>query len=683
MNRPSRLAFALSLFVTVFTRPLFAQTAPALEPQGASKGAPAAPAVERAATDSPRTTPAGTTFMLPSEWSMTTRGPMVVLDPPEPDSHLVIVDVPGAKDSDAAIAAAWSAYRPDAKRPLKIVQPQAAQNGWEERKFYEYETSPNERATVFGQAWRAKTSWVAILVDATDATFEKRGAQFRLATLSLRPRGYQRESFAGKKAHPLDEKRIAQMKDFVASGMQQLGVPGVGFSLIDGGKVVFEGGLGVKELGKPDKVDANTLFIAASNTKAMTTLLLAELVDEKKLRWDQPVTDVYPAFKLGDAATTSQVLVKHLICACTGMPRQDMEWLFEYREATPASALKLLGTMQPTSHFGEVFQYSNLMAAAAGYIGASLTYPDKELGAAYDEAMRTRVFEPLGMTNTTFDFSRALKGNVAQPHAEDVDGKLRRARIDLNESVVPVRPAGGVWTSAHDLSRYVQMELAKGMLPDGKRLVSEENLLARRAPQVMVSEDVTYGMALTVDKRWGIPILRHGGDLAGYHSDMIWFPDQGVGAVILTNSDAGFALRGPFLRRLAEILFDGKAEAEEQLRVAAAQRKAAIAKDRERLVVPPDAGEAAKLAARYVSKDLGELNVKKQGPEVVFDVGEWRSNVASRKNDDGTTSFITIDPTLDGFTFVVSERDGKRRLVLRDAQHEYAFIEDSGKGGGS
>jgi hypothetical protein len=137
------------------------------------------------------------------------------------------------------------------------------------------------------------------------------------------------------------------------------------------------------------------------------------------------------------------------------------------------------------------------------------------------------------------------------------------------------------------------------------------------------------------------------------------------------------------LRRLAEILFDGKPEAEEQLRVAAAQRKAAIAKDRERLVVPPDAGEAAKLAARYVSKDLGELNVKKQGPEVVFDVGEWRSNVASRKNDDGTTSFITIDPTLDGFTFVVSERDGKRRLVLRDAQHEYAFIEDSGKGGGS
>jgi hypothetical protein len=76
------------------------------------------------------------------------------------------------------------------------------------------------------------------------------------------------------------------------------------------------------------------------------------------------------------------------------------------------------------------------------------------------------------------------------------------------------------------------------------------------------------------------------------------------------------------------------------------------------------------------------LNVTKQGTGVIFDVGEWRSTVASRKNDDGTTSFITIDPTNARFTFVVSERDGKRALVLRDAQHEYAFLEEAGKGAG-
>jgi CubicO group peptidase (beta-lactamase class C family) len=136
------------------------------------------------------------------------------------------------------------------------------------------------------------------------STFEKRPGPISLITQSLRPEGYQRESFAGKNPHPLNAQRIALLRAFVESGMKLLGIPGVGLSLIDGGKVVFEGGLGVKELGKPAKVDADTLFMAASNTKALTTLLLAELVDEKKLRWDQPVIEVYPAFKLVDADTT-------------------------------------------------------------------------------------------------------------------------------------------------------------------------------------------------------------------------------------------------------------------------------------------------------------------------------------------------------------------------------------------
>jgi CubicO group peptidase (beta-lactamase class C family) len=624
--------------------------------------------------DTPRATPAGATFTVPTGWTMTTKGSLVVLDPPEPDSHVVIVDVT-AGDAESAVAAAWAAYKPDFKRPLKLSLPQAPRDGWEERKGFQYETSPNERVVVNAFAWRAGTAWTVVLVDGTEPTMEKRGAPVGLAIGSLRPKGYSREMFNGKKANPLDEKRLGVLKDFVAQGMKLLDTPGVGLAFIDGGKTVWAGGLGVKELGKPAPVDGDTLFIAASNTKALTTLLLAELVDEGKLRWDQPVTELFPQFRLGDEATTRQVLVRHLICACTGMPRQDMEWIFEYSHETPESALKLLGTMQPTSKFGEVFQYSNLMAAAAGFIGGTKAVPGKEWGAAYDEAMRTKVFNPLGMTTTTFDFSKALKGDVAQPHGEDVDGKPMRAPMGLNTSIVPVRPAGGVWTSSRELARYVEMELAKGLLPSGKRLVSAENLLARYEPNVIVGADITYGMALMVDKRWGVQVVHHGGDLAGYHSDMMWLPEYGVGLVILTNSDSGVIIRGPLLRRLLEVLFDGKPEAEQQLKVAAAQRKAAIAKDRERLVVPADAGAVDKLAARYANKALGEVKVVKNGKATTFDVGEWKSTVASRKNDDGTLSFITIDPTLGGFEFVVADKDGKRRLITRDAQHEYVFEE--------
>jgi len=178
-----------------------------------------------------------------------------------------------------------------------------------------------------------------------------------------------------------------------------------------------------------------------------------------------------------------------------------------------------------------------------------------------------------------------------------------------------------------------------------------------------------------VDTKYGVQVVHHGGDLAGYHSDMMWLPAYGVGAVILTNSDSGVLIRGPLLRKLLEVLFDGKPEADAALSTAAAQRKASIAKDRERLVVPPDPTTVARLALHYTNPALGDVAVEKQGKATVFDVGEWKSTVASRKNDDGTTSFITIDPTLAGFEFVVADTAGARRLVLRDAQHEYVFVE--------
>lgn len=195
-----------------------------------------------------------------------------------------------------------------------------------------------------------------MLLDGSEATVERRGAQISLIAGSLRPKGYQRESFAGRKPLPLASERIELLRSFVETSMKKLDVPGAGFALIDQGKVVYEGGIGVKELGKPDRVDANTLFMAASNTKGMTTLLLAKLVDEKKLQWDEPVTKIYPNFKLDDETITRQIEIRHLICACTGMPRQDFEWLFEYKKLKPDSTFTLLSGMRPTSKFGEVFQ---------------------------------------------------------------------------------------------------------------------------------------------------------------------------------------------------------------------------------------------------------------------------------------------------------------------------------------
>lgn len=627
--------------------------------------------------DTAKVSPGGATFKVPAGWSVETAKDLEVLTPPETDTHVAIFDAGEAADAKAAVTAAWAAFKGGQTHAVKIVTPRPAREGWDERQVFEYETSPNERAVIQAIALRAGTSWTVFLIDGTDPTVEKRSSPLSMVFQSLRPKGYQKESFAGRQAHPLDPTRIAQLTEFVQNSMKLLGVPGVGMALVDHDKVVFAGGFGVRELGKPEKVDENTLFMAASNTKGMTTLLLARLVDEGKLRWDEPVVQAYPPFKLGDAETTKKVLVKNLICACTGLPRQDLEWLFEFKNATPESELQLLGTMQPTSKFGEVFQYSNLMATAAGYIGAHIVYPNMELGAAYDKAMQTMVFDPLKMNVTTFDYAKALAGDHASPHGDDVDGKPSLASMAFNYSIYPARPAGGVWTSSGDLIKYVQLEMDKGKLPDGKQLVSAENLLARRAPQVSLGEDGTYGMGLEVNTKYGVPVVSHGGSMAGFKSNWFLLPDSQIGAVVLTNSDTGGMLLGPFSRRLLEVLFDGKPEAEGDVAAQASRYKAELAKERERLVVPAAPDQVAKLAKKYKSKQLGDIDVLSEKGQTVFDFGEWKSAVASRKNDDGSISFITIDPTNMGFEFVVGEKAGKCTLTIRDGQHEYVFTEVS------
>jgi CubicO group peptidase (beta-lactamase class C family) len=646
-----------------------APTAPAAAPPAP----PAAPAAERLTADTPKTTVSGATFVAAAQWSIAVRGPATILEAPEPGSRIALVDVHG-KDADAAVAAAWAAYRPDAKWPLKTASDAPDKDGWSGIRVYDYQTSPNEHRAVTAITHRAGEIWTVVLLDLDEAVAEKRGGQLGVMFSHLLPRGYTRESFAGKPAAKLDAARVAALGAFVETARTALGVPGVSIGLVQDGKVVFAGGFGVRELGGKTKVDGDTLYIIASNTKAMTTLMLAKLVEQGKLTWDTPVTTLLPTFKLGDAATTSKVMVKHLICACTGLPRQDYEGLFEFKGATPASALATLGTIQPTSQFGEMFQYSNSLAGAAGFVGGHVVFPGLELGAAYDQAMQTLVFGPLGMTETTFDFKRALRANHAAAHATDIDGKPAPALMALNYAVIPLRPAGGAWSSVRDVLRYVQMELASGILPSGKRYIAAEPLLARRAPQVAMSKDATYGMGLMVDTKYGIPVVHHGGDLIGYHSDMIWLPDQGVGAVILTNGDAGVLIRGPFRRKLLELLFDGHPEADADIAATEKTYFEQLAAERKLLVVPADAAEAGKLAAHYTSASLGDITVTHAGATTVFDFGEWKSEMASRKNPDGSISFLTIAPGIAGFELVVGT-GARRTLIARDAQHEYTFTE--------
>lgn len=638
-----------------------------------SSSAQAQEVAEKFAADTPLIVGA-TSITGARDWIAKRDNGLLVLEAPEGDTRLVLVDV-NADSAAAATIAAWARYQPSFKRTIRLLTSRQAANGWQEHKVTEYETSPNEQRVLEAHALRNGAAWTVVLIEGSEQTLAKRSAAVGLAMQSVRPKDYVRESFAGRKAQPLDAARQQQMRAFLLDAMKTLGIPGLSYALLDHGKIVFEGGLGVRELGKPTPVDANTLFMAASNTKGMSTLMLSTLVDEGKLKWDQPVTQVYPAFKLGSAETTAKVLIKHLVCACTGLPRQDMEWIFEYKSATPETSLKLLASNSPTSGFGEVFQYNNLMASAAGYIGGHIAYPNLPLGPAYDQAMQKRIFTPLGMNATTFDMARALRSNHASAHATAITGAVEVLPMAFNDTVVPHRPAGGVWTSAHDLIRYVQLEANLGQLPDGSRMVSSEALQARRLPQVAAGEDKSYGMGLFTETAWGVPVIYHGGSLFGFKSNIYLIPGEGIGAVLLTNSDQGQMLLRPMLRRLLEIAYDGKPEAADAIAQAAVRDNDERKMELGRTTMPAAADLAAKLAHRYHSAELGGLTVRRQGKHLVFDFGEWKSNVGSRKNEDGSYSFLTTDAAIAGLEFVIGGKPGKRTLILRDGQHEYVFSE--------
>ncbi len=630
------------------------------------------------ASDTPGKTAAGTAFTQPTGFDRADAGALTELIAPETDARAALVDVGTAADATAAVKQAWAQWAGHDVPPLRVVAPSTPRFGWEERVNFTYDTPPNAKRWVGAWAFRRGTAWTVTLFDMPEAIADKRGAAISLIMQSQRPAGYAPESFAGKTAHKLTPERVAILRQFIAEGMKALDVPGVGLAFIQDGQVVWEGGLGVRKLGDPTPVDAHTRFMIASNTKSMATMLLAELVDAGKLKWDQKVTSLYPAFRLGNDATTAQVEIRHLVCACTGLPRKDLEWLFSTTAQTPAAdTFRQLAATQPTSKFGEAFQYSNLMASAAGYVAGHVFYPGMELGAAFDKAVADHIWKPLGMADSTFSFAVAEAGNHATPHATALDGQTVISSVGsaINRTVAPFRPAGGAWSSAHDMIRYVGLELAEGKLPNGQQLVSKDALFARRARGVRTGENQWYGMGLWDDSRTGVTVIDHGGDLVGFHSDMMWVPSAGAGAVILTNSDDGVYLRGPLMRRLLELLYDGKPEAEAEIKAAAARSKAETADLRGRITLPADPAAVAALASRYTNTELGPLTVVRNGNRLSFRFAAWESEMGTHRNTDGSLSFVTAAPGLTGVDLVVGSTAGKRSLTVRDSQHEYVFTE--------
>ena len=615
----------------------------------------------------------------PQGWSKLVEPEFISFDAAEKDTSIAVVSVPDAKSAEDAANKAWRTFDDNFNRTVRVNTPRDIAGGWSEMRRIEYVTSVAENTAVVAYTHQVDDQYQVVLLLGDQGTINKRAAAIGEMLDSFKVKGYTPEDLSAKSAKQLTDEHVRQLLSFIESSAESLNIPGVGIALSQDGKVLYQGGIGVANLETQQPVSEDTLFMVASNTKGMATLLLAKLVEMGKLRWQDKVIDHYPAFKLGDQKTTESVLIEHLVCACTGLPRRDLGWIFNNQPDTPAATVfDDLATTQPTSEFGDIFQYSNEMAAAAGYVAGHVLYPDMEVGAAFDKAMQEYIFTPLGMQDTTFSMSEALNKNHAHPYADDLNGNVspieQTQDRGFNHTVYAYRPAGGAWSSAADMLNYVQNELNEGIGADGERHFASEPLLARRKAYVTIGEDSTYGMGLATKIWAGIESISHGGSLAGYKSNWFAFPDANVGLVILTNSDEGGALLTPTARKLLELLYDGEPEADKNIAVAV-ERNLLYQKTQQREFTYPGNEEVlTNLSTSYQNDTLGELQVYEENGDIYLDPGVWRTQLGTKENADGTTSVVAVAPFVLGIEFLVDETDGRKGLTIQYAQDKYTFV---------
>src|SRR5215213_3846062 len=215
------------------------------------------------------------------------------------------------------------------------------------------------------------------------------------------------------------EERLKEVDEYAAKAGQEWKVPGFSVAIVKDDKVVFVKGYGVRELGRPEPVDKDTLFAVASNTKAFTSAALATLVDEGKLKWDDPVTKYLPYFQLYDPYVTREMTVRDLLSHRSGLATFGGDLLWYETNYSREEIIRRVRFLKPTYGFRSRFGYQNIMFLAAGEIIPVVT------GKSWDEFVKERFFTPLGMARTVTTYKQLMAAaNVAAPHNE-FEGRVR------------------------------------------------------------------------------------------------------------------------------------------------------------------------------------------------------------------------------------------------------------------
>lgn len=324
---------------------------------------------------------------------------------------------------------------------------------------------------------------------------------------------------------------------YVAQAVRDWRVPGLAIAVIKDDSVVFSRGYGVLDLAKPAQVDEHTRFAIGSTTKAMTSAALGMLVDEGKLRWDDKVIDHLPDFRLYDPYVTRELTVRDLLTHRSGIPGTDLLWA--RGDYSLAEMMRRLRYVRPASSFRSQWAYQNVVYAIGGALVAKVS------GMPWEDFIRTRLFAPLGMTESEpLVAGIAQRPNVAAPHAEIRD-TVRQVPI---RSTDPVAPAGSVWSSVSDMAKWMRFVLDSGRV-GARRLLAPATFTELITPQIRASlatypaltlvrpHVFTYALGWFVQDYRGETVWMHTGSIDGMTAIIGLLPDRRAGVFVLANLD--------------------------------------------------------------------------------------------------------------------------------------------------
>lgn len=323
---------------------------------------------------------------------------------------------------------------------------------------------------------------------------------------------------------------------YVDRALKDWQIPGICVAIVKDGKVVFSKGYGVKELGKTDKVDENTLFMIGSNTKAFTATTLAILDIEKKLSLDDKVQKWWPDFKQYDPWVAKEANIRDLLCHRLGFETFQGDFMFFDSDLTKEEVFERFGKLKPLHSFRTTWGYTN---AAFGVAGEVI---QKASGKSWADNVREKIFTPLGMTNSLATSAEILTaGNKSAAHTVD-NGVLKKIPYGKIDNI---GPAGSISSSASDMTKWMLAQLNNGRLNDRQALPAgiqqhtwfPHSILGNGGSLYNKGHFSLYGLGWMLEEYSGRKIVSHTGGVNGFVTSVTLIPEEKLGVLVFTNTD--------------------------------------------------------------------------------------------------------------------------------------------------